>query len=104
MKTVTHITPGTAWMVEPGDRLHFHAPKGFPSDWEGERDFDITVRDTFLESRHGPRIFSEEKIRAVAEDDDWDWPEDMRTNDDWYLADGWEITVLPPFDTSDEVA
>ena len=95
MKTVTHIHEGNAYLVEPGDRLHFHAPDHFRSDWEGERDFDITVRETFLTSIHGPRIYSVEKIRAVAEDDDYDWPGDMRTNDDWYLVDDWEITVLP---------
>lgn len=103
MKTVEYIGTGNAWMVEPGDRLHFHAPESFRSDWEGERDFDITVRSTFLESIHGPRIFSVEQIRAVAEDDDFDWPEDMRWCDDWYLVDGWRISVLPPLDTSAEV-
>lgn len=94
MKAVSYIHEGNVWMVEPGDRLHFHAPDYFRDDWEGERDFDITVRGTFLNSRHGPRIFSVEQIRAVSEDDDYPWPEDIRWCDDWYLADDWEITVI----------
>lgn len=96
MKTVKYINESNAWMVEPGDRLHFHAPDHFRSDWGGERDFDITVRETFLKSIHGPRIFSVEKIRAVPEDELDEWPECMRTEDDWCLVDDWVITVLPP--------
>lgn len=95
MKSVKYIHENNAWMVEPGDRLHFHAPEHFRADWEGERDFDITVRSIFLESIHGPRIFSVEKIRAVAEEDLEHYPESMHWCDDWYLVDDWQITVLP---------
>ncbi|MFE6966866.1 hypothetical protein ACFVAJ_17280 [Agromyces sp. NPDC057679] len=83
MRKITHITLNTVHLVEPGDLLHFHATPDHREDWEGPRDFDITVLRTHLRSIHGPRIFSVEKI-GEGEDDDW------------YLYDNWEITVIEP--------
>lgn len=65
--------------IERGDRLHFHADDDFRDDWEGPRDFDVTVRDKISQSRHGLRILTEEKIG----------PDE---HDDFYLVDGWEVT------------
>ncbi|MET0885676.1 MAG: hypothetical protein ABWX92_04425 [Mycetocola sp.] len=82
MRKVTDITYGSIGFVERGDRLHFHAEDDHREDWDGPRDFDITVRGTNLTSRHGPRIYSVEKIGPDLEDD-------------FYLADDWTITVIP---------
>jgi hypothetical protein len=81
--------------LKPGDRVHLHAPEDFRSDWLGPRDFDITVSYVFLDSMHGPRIFSVEKIPNGEDFEDPDWNFD----NDWHLADDWEITPLPPLDT-----
>lgn len=81
MRSVDFITEATVRLVERGDRLHFHADEYHRDDWTGPKDFDVTVKGTFLNSIHGPRIFTEEKIG----------PEEV---DDFYLADDWVVTPI----------
>ena len=98
MKKVTQPTKiyeGDAWLLEYGDRLHFHAPDDFRDDWEGPRDFDITVRSTILQSRFGERIISQEWIPNGRNPEFFTNPTDILEND-FYLRDDWDITVIQP--------
>lgn len=94
MRAVGFNNLGFIESLKPGDRVHLHAPEYFREDWRGPRDFDITVSYLFLDSMHGPRIFSVEQIPTG---EDFEEPEWNFTND-WYLADDWVVTQLPPLD------
>jgi len=88
-----HIGYNNVSRLEPGDRLHFHADEDFREDWDGPRDFDITVSSTFLNSRHGPRIYSVERIPNGRDPKFFTGKDDVWEND-WYLDDDWEITII----------
>ena len=81
MKTDKFIGEWNVHLLEPGDRLHFKKSAYHRDDEDAPDEFDITVHGTFLTSRHGPRIYSVEKIG----------PDEC---DDWYLYDDWIITII----------
>lgn len=92
------ITRANIHRVEAGDRLHLHATESHRDDWEGPREFDITVSRTILRSRFGPRIISVENIPTGH--DPKEYPE-IAFDNDWYLEDDWRITILPDSPTGD---
>lgn len=81
LKESNSINYGNVHRLERGDRVHFKAEESHRSDWNGPREFDVTVSRTILHSRFGPRIVTYEKIGDDEEND-------------FYLDDDWTISLI----------